>query len=63
MSFAIQNQSLIIVNSWNTAEKQLLINDGKKLQSDFSVLNYTRDNKMILITADVENKHGCEEND
>ena len=39
-----------------------LINDCKKLQSDFSVLNYARDNKMILITADVENKHGCEEN-
>ena len=39
-----------------------LINEGKKLQSDFSVLNYARDNKMILITADVENKKGCEEN-
>ena len=39
-----------------------LINEGKKLQSDFSVLNYARDNDMILITADVENKKGCEEN-
>lgn len=39
-----------------------LINTGKKLQSDFSVLNYVRDNKMILITADVENKKGCDEN-
>lgn len=39
-----------------------LINDGKKLQSDFSVLNYARDNEMILITADVENKNGCKEN-
>ncbi|MDH3610637.1 MAG: DUF5615 family PIN-like protein [Nitrosopumilus sp.] len=39
-----------------------LINEGKKLQSDFSVLNYARDNQMILITADVENRKGCEEN-
>jgi len=39
-----------------------LVNSGKKLQSDFSVLNYARDNKMILITADVENRKGCEEN-
>jgi len=39
-----------------------LINEGKKLQSDFSVLNYARDNGMILITADVENKNGCAEN-
>ena len=39
-----------------------LINEGKKLESDFSVLNYARDNDMILVTADVENKKGCEEN-
>lgn len=39
-----------------------LINSGKKLQSDFSVLNYARENQMVLITADVENKKGCEEN-
>lgn len=39
-----------------------LINNGKKLQSDFSVLNYTRENNMILVTADVENKRGCDEN-
>ena len=40
-----------------------LNNLGKKLQSDFSVLNYARENKMILVTADVENKKGCDEND
>lgn len=39
-----------------------LVNSGKKLQSDFSVLNYARENKMILVTADVENRKGCEEN-
>ena len=39
-----------------------LINEGKKLESDFSVLNYARDNDMVLVTADVENKKGCEEN-
>jgi len=40
-----------------------LINEGKKMESDFSVLTYAKDNNMILITADVENKKGCDEND
>jgi len=40
-----------------------LINEGKKMQSDFSVLIYAKDNGMILISGDVENKKGCEEND
>ena len=47
----------------NVESVKKLINSGKKLQSDFSVLNYVRENKMILITADVENKKGCDEND
>ena len=39
-----------------------LINEGEKMASDFSVLTHAKENDMILITADVENKHGCEEN-
>jgi predicted nuclease of predicted toxin-antitoxin system len=45
-----------------TESVKKLINSGKNLRSDFSVLNYARDNRMILITVDVENKKGCDEN-
>ena len=39
-----------------------LINNGKQLRSDYSVLTYAKENDMILITADIENQKGCEEN-
>jgi len=39
-----------------------LINEGEKMASDFSVLTHAKENDMILITADVENKKGCDEN-
>ena len=39
-----------------------LINEGKPLRSDYSVLTYAKENDMILVTADVENKQGCDEN-
>ena len=39
-----------------------LINKGKKMTSDFSVLSYAKENNMILISADVENQKGCKEN-
>jgi len=39
-----------------------LIAKGEKLKSDFSVINYTRDNGMILVTEDKENEKGCLEN-
>ena len=32
------------------------------MASDFSVLTHAKENDMILITADVENKKGCDEN-
>ena len=35
---------------------------GKRLQSDYSVLKYAKDNNMILITEDNENYSGCIEN-
>jgi predicted nuclease of predicted toxin-antitoxin system len=40
-----------------------LINQGKKLHSDFSVLKYAKEKEMILVTADIENQNGCEENE
>jgi hypothetical protein len=40
-----------------------LINQGKRLHSDFSVLKYAKDNEMILVTADIENQKGCQENE
>jgi len=39
-----------------------LIAKGKKLKSDFSVLTYTKENKMTLVTEDKENEKGCIEN-
>jgi len=36
--------------------------DGKKLRTDYSVINYARDNNMILITRDTESGQACEEN-
>jgi len=39
-----------------------LIREGKKLESDYSVISYARDNDMILVTEDAENGKGCEEN-
>ena len=35
---------------------------GERLQSDYSVLKYAEDNKMILVTEDNENYDGCTEN-
>ena len=40
-----------------------LIADGKPLKTDYSVINYAKDNGMVLITADIESSKGCEEND
>ena len=36
--------------------------DGLKLHTDFSVINYAMENKMILVTRDTENRQACEEN-
>ena len=40
-----------------------LIEKGKKLKSDFSVVTYAQENKMILVTEDKENEKACIEND
>jgi len=36
--------------------------DGIKLHSDYSVINYARENNLILITRDTESGIACEEN-
>ena len=40
-----------------------LKDEGKKLSSDYSVINYARDNGMIVVTEDVEIGEACKEND
>tara|TARA_Y100000590_G_C15226739_1_gene828446 strand:- start:108 stop:380 length:273 start_codon:yes stop_codon:yes gene_type:complete len=39
-----------------------LRNEGKKLHTDYSVINYAKENEMILITRDTESGQACEEN-
>lgn len=40
-----------------------LRSEGKKLRTDYSVINYARENDMILVTRDTESGQACEEND
>tara|TARA_B110001454_G_scaffold46426_1_gene45621 strand:- start:362 stop:634 length:273 start_codon:yes stop_codon:yes gene_type:complete len=37
--------------------------DGKKLHTDYSVINFAKENNMILITRDTESGQACEENE
>ena len=39
-----------------------LRSEGKKLHTDFSVINYAKENGMILITRDTESGQACDEN-
>ena len=36
--------------------------EGKKLRTDYSVINYAKENDMILVTRDTESGQACEEN-
>ena len=36
--------------------------EGLKLHTDFSVINYAKKNKMVLITRDTESGVACDEN-
>ncbi len=36
--------------------------EGKKLHADYSVINYARENDMILVTRDTESGIACHEN-
>ena len=35
---------------------------GMKLQTDYSIINYARENDLILITRDTESGQACKEN-
>tara|TARA_B100000029_G_scaffold101452_1_gene91742 strand:- start:2898 stop:3176 length:279 start_codon:yes stop_codon:yes gene_type:complete len=39
-----------------------LRSQGKKLHTDFSIINYAKENQMILVTRDTESGQACEEN-
>jgi predicted nuclease of predicted toxin-antitoxin system len=39
-----------------------LLTEGKKLRTDYSIINYARENQMILITRDTETGQACAEN-
>ena len=36
--------------------------EGMKLRTDYSVINYAKENNMLLITRDTESGQACEEN-
>jgi len=36
---------------------------GEKLATDYSVINYAKENNMVLVTRDKEPAQGCREND
>ena len=35
---------------------------GKKLHTDYSIINYAKENGMVLVTRDTESGQACEEN-
>lgn len=39
-----------------------LLQEGKKLRTDYSIINYAKENNMILITRDTESGQACQEN-
>ena len=39
-----------------------LCTQGFKLHADYSVINYAKENKMILVTRDTESGQACDEN-
>jgi len=36
--------------------------EGKKLHTDYSVINYAKENNLLLITRDTESGQACKEN-
>ncbi len=39
-----------------------LLTEGKMLQTDYSIINYAKENEMILVTRDSESGQACHEN-
>ena len=47
---------------YDASSVKKLIQDGKKMKSDYSVIKYAEQNDMVLVTEDVQNAEGCREN-
>tara|TARA_Y100000590_G_scaffold305665_1_gene344780 strand:+ start:10493 stop:10768 length:276 start_codon:yes stop_codon:yes gene_type:complete len=52
----------LIELGYNAYSVKKLRNEGKKLHTDYSVINYAKENNMILITRDTESGQACDEN-
>ena len=39
-----------------------LLTKGEKLKTDYSIINYAKENNMILVTRDTESGQACKEN-
>ena len=52
----------LISMGFNAYSVKKLRSEGKKLHTDFSVINYAKENGMILITRDTESGQACDEN-
>jgi len=39
-----------------------LLTEGKKLHTDYSIINYAKENGMLLVTRDTESGQACREN-
>ncbi len=39
-----------------------LLTEGKKLHTDYSIINYAKENGMLLVTRDTESGQACKEN-
>jgi len=52
-------------DGWDEKLKELgydAYSGGHKLRTDYSVINYAKENSMILVTRDTESGQACEEN-
>ena len=55
------DERLIHLGYYSYSVKKLRT-EGEKLHTDYSVINYAKENDMILITRDTESGQACEEN-
>ena len=39
-----------------------LLTEGRNLRTDYSIINYAKENEMILVTRDTESGQACKEN-
>ncbi len=55
------DEKLVSMGFSASSVKKLRI-EGKKLHTDYSIINYAKEHDMILITRDTESGQACEEN-